>query len=360
MVENLKFVSDPMLFGRHIVELNATNNALVRTYVWGLDLSGTMAGAGGVGGLAWVTLQTASGPASGTHFMCYDGNGNVVSLVSSTTGDVTARYEYGPFGEPIRVSGPAAALNPFRFSTKRTDNTTDLVVYEYRAYSPTSGRWLSRDPIMKAGSLNLYAFLLNDPIDDVDLFGLMNCQRDRFEFELGKFMKWIPFKGEEEVGNAWIRAEWSRCDKCCKDGVKTRHKWDVAVGASGGGPKLRPFAGIGVPFVYVRIIYSGNGSVSLVKEPCPKSWSGGGCVTVMIGVRVGIDDTLPGWLDVYGEGGGGCRICLKASQLEDRARVTMSCTLYGRAGVRVGVGRFRYTHIWEIQTSTDEGDIFSF
>jgi hypothetical protein len=29
VVENLKFVSDPMLFGRHIVELNATNNTLV-------------------------------------------------------------------------------------------------------------------------------------------------------------------------------------------------------------------------------------------------------------------------------------------------------------------------------------------
>jgi len=31
VVENLKFVSDPMLYGRHIVELNATNNALVRS-----------------------------------------------------------------------------------------------------------------------------------------------------------------------------------------------------------------------------------------------------------------------------------------------------------------------------------------
>jgi len=60
VVENLKFVSDPMLFGRHIVELNATNNTLARSYVWGLDLSGTMDGAGGVGGLAWVTLHAAS------------------------------------------------------------------------------------------------------------------------------------------------------------------------------------------------------------------------------------------------------------------------------------------------------------
>ena len=169
--ENLKFVSDPMLFGRHIVELNATNNTLVRSYAWGLDLSGTMDGAGGVGGLLWVTLHAASGPAAGTHFAAYDGNGNVVALVSATTGIETARYEYGPVGEPIRISGPAATLNPCRFSTKRTDPTTDLVLYEYRAYNPIIGRWLSRDPIGEKGGKNLFAFVDNDGINFWDDLG---------------------------------------------------------------------------------------------------------------------------------------------------------------------------------------------
>jgi RHS repeat-associated protein len=151
VVENLKFVSDPMLFSRHIVEINGTNNAVVRSYVWGLDLSGTMDGAGGVGGLAWVTLHTASGPVSGIHFTCYDGNGNIVALVSATTSDVTARYEYSPFGEPIRISGPAASLNAFRFSTKRTENNIDLVLYEYRVFSHALGRWGNRDPLGERG-----------------------------------------------------------------------------------------------------------------------------------------------------------------------------------------------------------------
>jgi RHS repeat-associated protein len=110
----------------------------------GLDLPGTIGGASGVGGLSWVcNFQSPMG----THFAAYDGKGNVVSLVSATTGTETARYEYGPFAEPIRLTGPAAALNPFRFSTKRTDSTTDLVLYEYGAYSPIIGRWLSRDPV---------------------------------------------------------------------------------------------------------------------------------------------------------------------------------------------------------------------
>ena len=168
---DLKFISDPMLFGRHIVELNGTNNSLVRTYVWGLDLSGTMDGAGGVGGLLWVTLHTATGPAAGPHFAAYDGNGNVAALVSATAGTETARYEYGPFAEPIRLTGPAANQNPFRFSTKRTCNTTDLILYEYRAYSPRLGRWMSRDPIDESGGLNLYIFVGNMPVFRLDRDG---------------------------------------------------------------------------------------------------------------------------------------------------------------------------------------------
>jgi RHS repeat-associated protein len=180
-----------MLFGRHIVEINATNNTLVRSYAWGLDLSGTMDGAGGVGGLAWVTLHTASGSASGTHFVCYDGNGNIVALVNAATGEVTARYEYGPFGEPIRISGPAATLNPFRFSTKRTDNTTDFVLYEYRVYSLSTGRWPNRDRINETSfkvleskrrglfynddEKNLYGFVRNNPVSRIDFLGFYSA-----------------------------------------------------------------------------------------------------------------------------------------------------------------------------------------
>ena len=169
VAEDLKLVSDPLLFGRHVIELNASNNALVRSYVWGLDLSETMDGAGGVGGLLWVcNFQSPIG----THFVGYDGNGNVVALVSATTGTETACYEFGPFGEPIRVTGPAATLNPFRFSTKRTCNTTDLVLYEYRGYNPSIGRWLSRDLIEGHGGADLYGFAYNSPLAYIDRHGL--------------------------------------------------------------------------------------------------------------------------------------------------------------------------------------------
>lgn len=106
-----------------------------------------------------------------TSFVSYDGNGNVVALVSAADGAETARYEYGPFGEVIRMTGPACGTNPFRFSTKYQDDETDLLYYGYRYYTPNTGRWISPDPSQEKGGLNLYAAAQNDLEDRIDALG---------------------------------------------------------------------------------------------------------------------------------------------------------------------------------------------
>ena len=214
VVEDLKFVSDPELFGRHIAELNATNNALLRAHVWGLDLSETLDGAGGVGGLLWVRMAT--GPAAGTHFVSYDGNGNGWNLVSASTGSETARYEYGPFGEPLRLSGPAARTNPFRFSTKKTQDFTDLVLYEFRAYSPSIGRWLSRDPIEERGGLGLLVLAGNASVDRMDFLGL-DARAPNRPGPSGKQVTACVMRCSVQVGFVdWIRKKLDAFDFCSK------------------------------------------------------------------------------------------------------------------------------------------------
>lgn len=70
---------------------------LVRSYEWGLDVSGTPTGAGGVGGLLIIRSYSASTAAqapllnaqpslTATHAPCYDGNGNIAALVNLATG----------------------------------------------------------------------------------------------------------------------------------------------------------------------------------------------------------------------------------------------------------------------------------
>jgi len=162
VTEDLLLVYD----GWHcIAELNTSHSAL-RTYVWGLDLSGTMDGAGGVGGLLMVNST-----ANGAHFYAYDGNGNVVGLSAAADGSETARYECEPFGAVLRATGAMAKENRFQFSTKRCDPTADLLLYEYRVLRTDIAKWLSRDPIAENWGDNLYGFVRNDPVRRFDALG---------------------------------------------------------------------------------------------------------------------------------------------------------------------------------------------
>jgi RHS repeat-associated protein len=177
-----------------VAELDGNNaNATLRTYVWGTDLSRSRSGAGGVGGLLWVNnSQTTGGLPTGIQFVAYDGNGNVSGLTSATDGSNTARYEYGPFGEPLRTTGPLAAANPIRWSTKVTDDETGLVYYGFRYYSLNMGRWQSRDPLQDLAfvsltgpivellttspSANPHSFSQNSPLSLIDILGLIDYQ----------------------------------------------------------------------------------------------------------------------------------------------------------------------------------------
>ena len=45
--------------------------------------------------------------------------------------------------------------------------------YGFRYYNPETGRWLNRDPIEERGGINLYNCVGNNPINGVDLNGLL-------------------------------------------------------------------------------------------------------------------------------------------------------------------------------------------
>ncbi len=164
-----------------MVELNATNKAIINSYMWGADVSGTEQGAGGVGGLLKIYR-----PGAADNFTVYDANGNLTALVDGSSGTVSANYEYGPFGEVIRLSGTEASANPIRWSTKYTDDQTDLVYYGRRYYNPSTGRWLNRDPIGELGGLNLYQFCANDSPNSIDKFGMFSHSHHCSKAQLSK------------------------------------------------------------------------------------------------------------------------------------------------------------------------------
>jgi RHS repeat-associated protein len=162
--------------------------AFSKTYTWGLDLSNTPQGVGGVGGL--LHSKSTIG-ATHQHYL-YDANGNITDLLTPI-GTFTAHYEYDPFGNTLPTTGPDAQNNPCRFSTKPYDLITELHYYGYRFYDSRNGRWITRDPIEEIGFENLYCFVENNATRRVEYNGLVSCDaswtydRTEFNFNSGTF-----------------------------------------------------------------------------------------------------------------------------------------------------------------------------
>jgi RHS repeat-associated protein len=59
-----------------------------------------------------------------------------------------------------------------RFAGQYYDQETGLHYNYHRYYDPSLGRYLRADPIGLAGGVNLYAYVLNNPVNWIDPFGL--------------------------------------------------------------------------------------------------------------------------------------------------------------------------------------------
>jgi RHS repeat-associated protein len=145
---------------------------LDRALAWGPDLSGSLEGAGGIGGLV---AQTQYGDNITTYLPAYDGNGNTVGMLRADNGTWAATYTYSPYGQTLTSTGSYAASNPFRFSTKYNDSETGLLYFGYRYYNDDIGRWITRDPVEENDNNNLYMYCRNRPVFRLDSLGTYSC-----------------------------------------------------------------------------------------------------------------------------------------------------------------------------------------
>jgi|GEM_PF-1852322 len=146
-----------------ILEHDRTGSGKTTTYTWGLDISNSEKGVGGVGGLLSV-----QGPSGEQRHALADANGNITDYVDSF-GTLKAHYEFDGFGNTTKTSGETL---PFGYSSKYHDSETGLNYYGYRYFSPLFGKWLNRDPLGEQGGDNVYAFVKNQGTKYVDYLGL--------------------------------------------------------------------------------------------------------------------------------------------------------------------------------------------
>ena len=150
------------LIEERVAYTNGTTTTIC--YFWGKDLSGTLQGAGGVGGLLYLAVNGC------IYIPCYDNNGNITRYLDAN-GDTVAQYVYDAFGNSLSKPGPLADVIRHRFSTKYYDVETGLYYFGYRFYFPLFMRWINRDPIEERGGINLYAYCVNNAFCGFDPHG---------------------------------------------------------------------------------------------------------------------------------------------------------------------------------------------
>jgi RHS repeat-associated protein len=151
--------------GNLAIQERASNNAVQVTYTRGRDMTGSLDGAGGIGGLLART------DTNGSTYYHADGNGNITMLINSSQA-VVAKYLYDAFGNVLSTLGLLASANHYQFSSKEVHVNSGLVYYLRRYYDPNLQRWPNRDPIEENGGVNLYAFVNNQPVNAADICGL--------------------------------------------------------------------------------------------------------------------------------------------------------------------------------------------
>jgi len=126
-------------------ERNANNNVIERFFPEGEQISGV------------------------NYFYTHDRLGSVRE-VTSASGSILADYAYDAFGNQTLLDGTPIGDVGYAGYFYHANSGLNLTLY--RAYDPDAGRWLSRDPMGERGGLNLYGYVGNSPIDEVDSMGL--------------------------------------------------------------------------------------------------------------------------------------------------------------------------------------------
>jgi RHS repeat-associated protein len=141
---------------RVIAELDG-NGAIVKRFIYGTRAN-------------VPDVMTAAGT---TYRIISDVRGSPRLIVNTSDGSIAQRLDYDEFGRVKFDSNPG--FQPFGFAGGLYDTDTGLLRFGARDYDPRTGRWTTQDPIgFRGGQSNLYAYVLNDPVNSVDSSGLGN------------------------------------------------------------------------------------------------------------------------------------------------------------------------------------------
>jgi RHS repeat-associated protein len=131
-----------------------------------------------------------------TYHIVSDHLGSVRLVVDPETGGIQQRLDYDAWGRVTHDSNPG--FQPFGFAGGLYDPETGLTRFGARDYDAETGRWTAKDPILfKGKDANLYGYVLQNPINWIDPWGLevYLCKQPAFG------IPWNP------IDHHWIKTD---------------------------------------------------------------------------------------------------------------------------------------------------------
>jgi len=106
-----------------------------------------------------------------TYRFITDHLGSVRLVVNTANGHIIQRLDYDEFGNVLVNTNEG--FQPFGYAGGLFNVETGLVRFGARDYDAVVGRWTAKDPVdFDGGDTNLYCYVVNDPINSLDIRGL--------------------------------------------------------------------------------------------------------------------------------------------------------------------------------------------
>jgi RHS repeat-associated protein len=155
-------------FGR-LVQIQETENGVAQgaqLFVW---IGNTMVEQRNANGGVVKEYFTQGFLDSGSaYYYGKDHLGSIKNLTDSSA-TIQSQLDYGPYGEVTEVNGQTQP--DFGYTGLLYHQRSGLDLAAHRAYDSGTKRWVSRDPIAENGSINLYDYVQNAPMNWTDKAG---------------------------------------------------------------------------------------------------------------------------------------------------------------------------------------------
>ncbi|KVX50474.1 hypothetical protein WT33_33175 [Burkholderia stagnalis] len=156
--------------------------------------------------------------------------------VTDEAGEIAWSARYKAWGEAREVIGEAARkariVNPLRFAGQYFDRETGLHYNRHRYYDPSSGRFISKDPIGLQGGLNAFQYASN-PVGWIDPLGLQK-KRPRVPPHISQQKQAGHVLGEPQYDNRVKQGKATSCFCDWDDAIQyTDDAWNQGTPVSG-------------------------------------------------------------------------------------------------------------------------------